>query len=46
MSAGSDPSLVQVESAGLGTLESVLWFGGTLFYASAAGGPWSIRVSL
>jgi len=41
-----DPTLVELESSGLGTIESTPWFGGTLFYAGAAGGPWSIRLAL
>jgi hypothetical protein len=41
-----DPSSIQMEANGLGTIESVPWFGGTLFYAPANGGPWSIRLSL
>lgn len=38
----SDPSLIEVEASGLGTVESTPWFGGTLFYAPASGGPWSV----
>lgn len=34
-----DPEAVQVEATGLGAIESVAWFGGTLFYARASGGP-------
>jgi hypothetical protein len=41
-----DPTLVELESGGLGTIESTPWFGGTLFYAGADGGPWSIRLAL
>ena len=40
-----DPASVQIEAAGLGSVESVAWFGGTLFYANATGGPWSIRMT-
>jgi hypothetical protein len=40
-----DPSSVQIEPSGLGNVESVAWFGGTLFYAPADGGPWSIRLT-
>jgi len=40
-----DPVMVEVESSGLGTIESTPWFGGMLFYARAAGGPWSIRLT-
>ncbi|NNE18152.1 MAG: cellulase family glycosylhydrolase [Myxococcales bacterium] len=40
-----DPSSVDIESTGLGAIESVPWFGGTLFYARADGAPWSIRLS-
>jgi endoglycosylceramidase len=41
----SDPATVQVEAIGLDDVESVPWFGGTLFYARADGGPWSIRLT-
>jgi endoglycosylceramidase len=41
-----DPEAVQVEATGLGPVESVPWFDGTLFYARATGGPWSIRLAL
>jgi len=40
-----DPDSVAVESTGLGPVESVPWFGGTLFYANAAGGAWSIHLT-
>ena len=40
----SDPTSVQIETNGLGEVESVPWFGGTLFYAPADGGAWSIRL--
>ena len=40
-----DPAMVEVDSSGLGTIDSTPWFGGTLFYARAAGGPWSIRLT-
>jgi len=40
-----DPASVQIETSGLGDVESVPWFGGTLFYALADGGPWSVRLS-
>ena len=40
-----DPSSVQIVASGLGSIDSVPWFGGTLFYAPAAGGPWSIRIT-
>ena len=39
-----EPDSVQIESSGLGDVASVPWFGGTLFSASAAGGPWSLRL--
>ena len=32
---------MQIETSGLGEMESVPWFGGTLFYAAADGGAWS-----
>jgi hypothetical protein len=41
----NDPGSVDIETMGLGAVESVSWFGGTLFYASAEGGPWSIRLT-
>ena len=41
-----DSSSVEIESRGLGTIESTPWFGGTLFHTSADGGPWSIRLTL
>ena len=40
-----DATTVSVESTGLGAVESVPWFGGTLFYARAEGGSWSIRLT-
>jgi len=40
-----DPTSVQVELAGLDVLDSTPWFGGTLFYARATGGPWSICIT-
>lgn len=40
-----DPASVAIQASGLSAVESVPWFGGTLFYASAEGGPWSIRLS-
>ncbi len=40
-----DPESVAVEARGLGAVESVPWFGGTMFYASANGGDWSIRLT-
>lgn len=40
-----DPASVQIEASGLGEVESVSWFGGTLFYANANGGSWSIRLT-
>ena len=40
-----DPSSVQIDASGLGNVESVAWFGGTLFYAPADGGPWSIQLT-
>jgi len=41
-----DASSVEVQASGLGDVESVPWFGGTLFFAPADGGPWSIRLAL
>lgn len=41
-----DATAVEVEVSGLGEVQSVPWFGGTLFHANAAGGPWSIRLAL
>ncbi len=40
-----DPSAVRIETTGLGPVESVPWFGGTLFYAHASGGPWSCHIA-
>ena len=40
-----DPSSVEIELSGLDALESMPWFGGTLFHARATGGPWSIRIT-
>ncbi len=40
-----DPSAVDIEASGLKPVESVSWFGGTLFYANADGGPWSIQLA-
>lgn len=41
-----DPASVRIETSGLGELESVPWFGGTMFYASADGGDWSASFTL
>ena len=41
-----DASSVEIQASGLGDVESVPWFGGTLFFAPADGGPWSIRLAL
>ena len=41
-----DAASVEVEASGLSEVDSVPWFGGTLFYASATGGPWSISLAL
>lgn len=38
-----DPASVQIDADGFGRVDSVPWFGGTLFYADATGGPWSAR---
>lgn len=38
-----NPASVAIESSGLGSVESVPWFGGTLFSAPAEGGGWSAR---
>ncbi|KPK16778.1 MAG: hypothetical protein AMJ62_04000 [Myxococcales bacterium SG8_38] len=40
----ADPAALLVDSAGLGNVEAASWFGGTLLYGPATGGPWSIRV--
>jgi len=40
-----DPASLEIEASGLGDVESVSWFGGTLYYARAEGGPWSIRLT-
>jgi hypothetical protein len=40
-----DPSSVQIVASGLSSIDSVPWFGGTLFHARATGGPWSIRIT-
>ena len=40
----NDPSSIQVEATGLGRIQSTPWFGGTLLYAPASGGSWSIRI--
>lgn len=40
----SDPASLQIESSGLGKIQSTPWFGGTLFYAPADGGAWSINI--
>ena len=40
-----EPESVQIEATGLGAAESVPWFDGTMFYARANGGPWSIRLA-
>ncbi len=40
-----DASSVEIELSGLDALESMPWFGGTLFHARATGGPWSIRIT-
>jgi hypothetical protein len=40
-----DAESVDVEGTGLADVESVPWFGGTMFYARANGGPWSIRLT-
>jgi len=41
---GNDPASMQIESTGLGKLQSTRWFGGTLFYAPAIGGSWSVHI--
>lgn len=41
-----DPTSGKVEMNGLGKLQSTPWFGGTLFYAPAIGGSWSIRLKI
>ena len=42
----ADLSSVALETDGLTGIDSVTWFGGTLLYADANGGSWSIRVEL
>ncbi|MEQ9364116.1 MAG: cellulase family glycosylhydrolase [Leptospirales bacterium] len=39
-----DPASIRVDSTGLGPVQSTPWFGGTLFYAPAIGGAWSIQL--
>jgi endoglycosylceramidase len=39
-----DPATVEIESTGLEEVRSASWHGGTLFYAGAAGGSWSIEL--
>ena len=36
------PESVDVQTTGLDAVQTVPWFGGTLFYANASGGAWSI----
>ncbi|AUP77301.1 glycoside hydrolase family 5 protein [Flavivirga eckloniae] len=40
----NDPKSVHVKASGLGKVNSISWFGGTLFYAPANGGDWSIQI--
>ena len=40
-----DPDSVTLDASGLGNVESIPWFGGTLFYATASGGAWSIELT-
>jgi endoglycosylceramidase len=40
-----DPASVEIEANGFASMESTPWFGGTLFYANADGGPWSVRLT-
>jgi hypothetical protein len=40
-----DPASLRVEVRGLEPVESLAWFGGTLFYAHANGGPWSFKIA-
>lgn len=39
-----DPESILIEASGLGKIQSLPWFGGSLFYAPAIGGPWSIHI--
>ena len=39
-----DPESIEVNATGLGPLKSTSWFGGTMFYAPAIGGGWSIEL--
>lgn len=41
-----DPAKIKIESMGLGEIQSTDWFGGTLVYAQAAGGQWSINLQV
>ena len=40
----ADASALLIEADGLGEIDSVPWFGGTLLYGPSNGGPWSIRI--
>ncbi|GAA3607517.1 cellulase family glycosylhydrolase [Flavivirga amylovorans] len=40
----TNPKLIQVKASGLGMIQSTPWFKGSLFYAPAIGGPWSIKI--
>ena len=40
----ADMSALSIDSAGLESVDAVSWFGGTLLYGPATGGPWSIRI--
>lgn len=39
-----DPDSIDVDATGLGPVKSTPWFGGTLLYAPAIGGSWSIQL--
>lgn len=41
-----DPAAIQIEPSGLGEIRSTPWFGGTLYYAPAEGGSWSIQLKV
>jgi endoglycosylceramidase len=40
----NDPSSVDIETTGLEPVEATAWHGGTLYYARAEGGAWSIAL--
>jgi hypothetical protein len=40
----ANASDLSIDAVGLESVETVPWFGGTLLYGPANGGPWSIRI--